>query len=71
MAETIAVLYQNFKDALVDVLLANARGFVSRSELWKARTAVMAHKDFDRGTYERVILQAHEDATKLLDVQSR
>jgi hypothetical protein len=61
---SIDVLYQNFKDALIDVLLGNKEGYAGRSTLWKARTTALAHPQFDRARFDHLVLQVHETAAE-------
>lgn len=65
MTDNIDTLYGNFKDALIAVLLGNKSGFAGHSTLWKARTTALAHPQFNRASFDHVILQAHETAAEL------
>jgi hypothetical protein len=64
-SNNIDVLYGNFKDALIDVLVGNKEGYAVHSTLWKARTNALAHPQFNRAKFDRLILQAHENANEL------
>jgi hypothetical protein len=63
-SNNIDVLYGNFKDALIDVLLGNKEGYAAHSTLWKARTNAVAHPQFNRAKFDHLILQAHENANE-------
>jgi hypothetical protein len=64
-SNNIDVLYGNFKDALTDVLLGNKDGYAAHSTLWRAQSNALAHPQFNRAKFDRLILQAHENATEL------
>jgi hypothetical protein len=63
MPGEIEVLYQDFKDALTNLLVGNTDGFANRATLWKARAPAEAHPQFDPIMFASVVLQAHEQAT--------
>ena len=69
-SNNIDVLYGSFKDGLIDVLLGNKEGYAAHSTLWTARTNAVAHPQFNRVTFDQLILQAHENANELWRAKS-
>ena len=62
---TVNVLYQNFEEALVSVLIGNKGWFAGCNALWKARTAALSHPQCDQARFDQVVLRAHERAAQL------
>jgi len=63
----VAKLYDEFEEALVDVLTAEGELFFSRRrKLRLARTRLRAHKDFTQREYEAVVLRAEARAWEIL-----
>jgi hypothetical protein len=56
----IAKLYREFEDAYVDFLTAEREGVlvVRQKRLYRARTRLLAHKDFTEEEYEAAVLRA-------------
>ena len=62
---TVDVLYQNFEEALVNVLIGNKGGFAGRNALWKARAAALSNPEYDQAAFDRLVLGAQERAAQL------
>ena len=56
--DDIAKLYREFEDAYVDFLTAEGEGVLvaRRKQLHRARTRLLAHKDFTEHEYEAAVL---------------
>jgi hypothetical protein len=54
----ITLLYQEFTDALADVLAENAAGPVHRGRLARARAAVKNHPSYDEHEYVAAVEKA-------------
>jgi len=63
--KNIDALYENYRDALVNVLIGYKTSYAGRETLFKAQDAVIAHPEFDRVIFDGVILKAHTEATRL------
>ena len=67
---TVDVLYQNFEEALVNVLIGNKGGFAGLNTLWKARAAALSDPEYDQARFDRLVLRAQERAAQLWRAKS-
>ena len=68
--DDIAKLYREFEDEYVDFLTAEGEGalVVRQKRLYRARTRLLAHKDFTEQEYEAAVLRA--DAVRAVTGQA-